>query len=839
MPSPSKKKVAASVSPPAVNIHGRPQTDSDVQVLRSLIQRHLVSTLARDPKLARPHDWWVATVLAVRDAMHERMIETQTVHSAQNVRRVYYFSLEYLMGRLFGNNLLATGMFDTAKEALASLGQDFDLMRESEVDMGLGNGGLGRLAACFLDSLATLYYPALGYGIYYEFGLFKQAFVNGHQVESPDNWMLFGDPWEVIHPEYTQEIHLYGRVENVFDDRGNYKPSWVDTKRILGVPHDIPTAGYGTKTVNLLRLWASKSTEEFDLAAFNRGGYVEAVHDKAIGETVSKVLYPNDKTENGKELRLVQQYFFVACSLRDIIRRHFHNPANSWTNFSDKVAVQLNDTHPTVAVAELMRILLDEQTLSWDEAWGIVTRTFAYTNHTLLPEALEKWSVALFERVLPRHLQIIYEINARLLKLVAARWPDDAEKLRICSLVEENGQKMLRMANLAVVASHAVNGVAALHTALLKKNLFPEFDALYPGKFQNKTNGITPRRWLLKTNPRLSSLITSTLGSMDLVRDLDLLRGLEKHAENRAFQEEFMAIKRANKVDLSALIKKQCGVDVSPDAIFDVQIKRLHEYKRQHLNLLHIMALYRRLLQNPSLDIAQRVFVFGAKAAPGYDLAKNIIRAINVIGARINEDARIGGKLKVVFLPNYRVSLAERIIPAADLSEQISTAGKEASGTGNMKLALNGALTIGTLDGANVEIEEEVGSDNIFIFGHTVDQVQALLARGYNPWNLYNADEELRAIVDWLGSSYFTPNETGAFGHVHHSLLAGGDPYLVLADFRPYSDAQARVDAAYRNASTWAKMAILNTARVGKFSSDRTIREYARDIWSLPAVPIA
>ena len=839
MPSPSKKKVAASVSPPAVNIHGRPQTDSDVQVLRSLIQRHLVSTLARDPKLARPHDWWVATVLAVRDAMHERMIETQTVHSAQNVRRVYYFSLEYLMGRLFGNNLLATGMFDTAKEALASLGQDFDLMRESEVDMGLGNGGLGRLAACFLDSLATLDYPALGYGIYYEFGIFKQAFVNGHQVESPDNWMLFGDPWEVIHPEYTQEIHLYGRVENVFDDRGNYKPSWVDTKRILGVPHDIPTAGYGTKTVNLLRLWASKSTEEFDLAAFNRGGYVEAVHDKAIGETVSKVLYPNDKTENGKELRIVQQYFFVACSLRDIIRRHFHNPANSWTNFSDKVAVQLNDTHPTVAVAELMRILLDEQTLSWDEAWGIVTRTFAYTNHTLLPEALEKWSVALFERVLPRHLQIIYEINARLLKLVAARWPDDAEKLRICSLVEENGQKMLRMANLAVVASHAVNGVAALHTALLKKNLFPEFDALYPGKFQNKTNGITPRRWLLKTNPRLSSLITSTLGSMDWVRDLDLLRGLEKHAENRAFQEEFMAIKRANKVDLSALIKKQCGVDVSPDAIFDVQIKRLHEYKRQHLNLLHIMALYRRLLQNPSLDIAQRVFVFGAKAAPGYDLAKNIIRAINVIGARINEDARIGGKLKVVFLPNYRVSLAERIIPAADLSEQISTAGKEASGTGNMKLALNGALTIGTLDGANVEIEEEVGSDNIFIFGHTVDQVQALLARGYNPWNLYNADEELRAIVDWLGSSYFTPNETGAFGHVHHSLLAGGDPYLVLADFRPYSDAQARVDAAYRNASTWAKMAILNTARVGKFSSDRTIREYARDIWSLPAVPIA
>ncbi|HEY0967071.1 MAG TPA: glycogen/starch/alpha-glucan phosphorylase [Opitutaceae bacterium] len=837
MPTPSKKKTT-SASPSVPVATGRPHTDTDVEILRSLIQRHLVSTLARDPVSAQPRDWWVATVLAVRDKMHERMIATQSVHNAQNVRRLYYFSLEYLMGRLFGNNLLATGMFDTAKAALASLGQDFDLLRESEVDMGLGNGGLGRLAACFLDSLATLDYPALGYGIYYEFGLFKQTFVNGNQVESPDNWMLFGDPWEVVRPEYTQEIHLYGRVENVFDDRGNYKPKWVGTKRIIGVPHDIPTAGYGTNTVNLLRLWASKSTEEFDLAAFNRGGYVEAVHDKAVGETISKVLYPNDKTENGKELRLVQQYFFVACSLRDIIRRHFRNPANSWNNFSDKVAVQLNDTHPTVAVAELMRILLDEQGYGWDEAWAIVTKTFAYTNHTLLPEALEKWSVPLFERVLPRHLQIIYEINARLMKVVAARWPGDSEKLRICSLVEENGQKMLRMANLAVVASHAVNGVAALHTALLKKDLFPEFDALYPGKFQNKTNGITPRRWLLKTNPRLSALITSTLGSADWVRDLDLLRGLEKHADDRAFQKEFMAIKRANKVDLAALIEKECGVTVSPDALFDVQIKRLHEYKRQHLNLLHIMALYRRLLQNPSLDIAPRVFVFAAKAAPGYDLAKNIIRAINVIGARINGDARIGGKLKVAFLPNYRVSLAERIIPAADLSEQISTAGKEASGTGNMKLALNGALTIGTLDGANVEIKEEVGDDNIFIFGHTVDEVEALWARGYNPWDLYNADEELRAIIDWLGSSYFTPNETGAFGHVHHSLLGGGDPYLVLADFRRYSDAHAKVDAAYRNTAAWAKMAILNTARVGKFSSDRTIREYAREIWNLPAVPV-
>ena len=809
-----------------------------VAVLRALIQRHLVSTLARHAASATPRDWWVATALAVRDHIHERMIATQAVHNAENVRRVYYFSMEYLMGRLFESNLLATNLTEAAREALASLGVDYEAARGAEVDMGLGNGGLGRLAACFLDSLATMDYPALGYGIHYEFGLFKQEFVNGNQVEHPDRWMMFGDPWEVIRAEYTQVVRLYGRVENVFDDRGNSRPRWVDTKTILGVPHDIPTAGFGTKTVNLLRLWSSKSSEDFDLAAFNSGGYVEAVREKAVGETVSKVLYPNDKTENGKELRLVQQYFFVACSLRDIIRRHFRNSANSWENFSGKVAVQLNDTHPTIAIPELMRILIDEEGKSWDVAWSVVSRTFGYTNHTLLPEALEKWGVPLFERVLPRHLQIIYEINTRLMLLVEAKWPGDNEKKRICSVIEENGHKMVRMAHLAVAGSHAVNGVAALHTALLKKDLFPEFDALYPGKFQNKTNGITPRRWLAQCNLRLSALITDKLGDSRWPKDLERVRGLERYADDPAFQRQFMAIKRANKVDLAAVIKTECGLDVSPDALFDVQIKRLHEYKRQHLNLLHILALYRRLLQNPSLDLVPRVFVFAAKAAPGYDLAKNIIRAINVIGAKINGDERIGGKLKVAFLPNYRVSLAERIIPAADLSEQISTAGKEASGTGNMKLALNGALTIGTLDGANVEIKEEVGDDNIFIFGLTAEEVAARLAAGYNPWDLYQNDEELRAIVDWLGSDYFTPGEHGAFGAVHHSLLHGGDPYLVLADFRAYSDAQARVDAAYRDQAKWAKMAILNTARVGKFSSDRTIREYAEQIWNLPAVPV-
>ena len=831
MPVKSKASQSASRAPhPAVK---PPPVD-----LRPLIERHLISTLARHPASATPRDWWVATALAVRDTIHERMIATQRRHNEKNVRRLYYFSLEYLMGRLFGNNLLATGLLDAARVALEALGQDFEQIREAEADMGLGNGGLGRLAACFLDSLATLDYPALGYGIYYEFGLFKQAFQQGHQVERPDNWIIFGSPWEVVRPEYAQEVRLFGRVENVFDDRGNARPRWVDTKTILGVPHDIPIAGYGTTTVNLLRLWASKSTEDFDLEAFNRGGYVEAVREKAIGETVSKVLYPNDKTENGKELRLMQQYFFVACSLRDIIRRHFRQPANSWDNFSDKVAVQLNDTHPAIAIVELLRILLDEENMAWDAAWAITSRTFAYTNHTLLPEALEKWTVELFERLLPRHLQIIYVLNEQLLLAVERQWPGDNWKKTVCSLIEENGHKQVRMANLSVVGSHAVNGVAEIHTALLKQNLFPEFNELYPGKFQNKTNGITPRRWLLKSNPRLAALLTRKLGRADWVRNLDLLRGLEEFANEPAFQREFMAIKRANKVDLAAVIKTECGLVVSPDAIFDVQIKRLHEYKRQHLNLLHIMTLYRRLLQNPSLDLVPRVFIFGAKAAPGYDLAKNIIRAINVIGAHINADERIGGKLRVAFLPNYRVSLAEKIIPAADLSEQISTAGKEASGTGNMKLSLNGALTIGTLDGANVEIRDEVGADNIFIFGLTVEEVVALTAKGYCSQDYYQADEELRAIIDWLGSDYFTPGELGAFGSLHHSLLVGGDPFLLLADYRSYCTAQASADQAYRDPAQWARRAILNTARLGKFSSDRTIREYANDIWHLPSVKV-
>lgn len=810
--------------------------DKSAAGLKAGILNQLKISLARDAGSATKRDWWTATSKAVQSLIVERMIETQTVHHNSNAKRVYYLSLEFLMGRLFMNNFYSAGVVQEIEQALKELKLDIEELRNEEYDMGLGNGGLGRLAACFLDSLATLDLPAVGYGIHYQYGLFKQEFRNGYQVELPDDWMTYGTPWEIVRPEYTTEVQLYGHVENLFDDLGNSVPKWVDTKKIVGIPYDIPIAGYGTTTVNFLRLWESRASHEFDFAAFNRGGYEEAVREKNISETVSKVLYPNDTTESGKELRLVQQYFFVACSLKDIIRR-FHKLNTDWKDFPNKVSVQLNDTHPTIAVVELMRIFMDEYKMKWDEAWALVTRTFAYTNHTLLPEALEKWSVGLFEKVLPRHMQIIFGINERFLAEVQKLWPGDMEKVRKLSLIEEGDHKMVRMAHLAVVGCMSVNGVAALHTQLLKSTLFPEFDEMYPGKFNNKTNGITPRRWLLACNPRLSDLITSKIGH-GWEKDLSKLRGLEAFADNAKFQKEFMAIKHANKVDLAKIIRDECGVEVDPNALFDVQIKRLHEYKRQHLNLLHILALYRRLLQNPGLDIVPRVFVFAAKAAPGYDMAKCIIKAINSVAQTINTDPRINGKLKVVFLPNYRVSLAQRIVPAADLSEQISTAGKEASGTGNMKLSLNGALTIGTLDGANVEIQEEVGKENIFIFGMTVEEVTDLCARGYNPESLYRADEELRAVVDWVGSNYFTPNDTPGILRMLRDNLVYSDPFLVLADFRAYSDAQQRVDATFRDKAKWAKMAILNTARMGKFSSDRTIKEYADEIWHLPALPV-
>lgn len=812
-----------------------PVTTDEKEILKQEILSNLVHHQAHTPESATRGDWWRAMCIAVRSRMLERASVVHTAHTDQNVRRVYYLSLEYLMGRLLENNLVNMGLLDDCREAIKELGQDFEDLVDAGTDLGLGNGGLGRLAACFLDSLATLDLPAVGYGINYEFGLFRQEFVDGKQVESPDEWRRFGNPWEICRPEYSVEVPVYGRVENQFDELGQGRPVWTGTRSILGVPWDVPIVGWGGSTVNYLRLWESTASRDFDLDVFNRGGYVDAVREKAESESISKVLYPNDSTEGGKELRLVQQYFFVACSLQDIISRH-RRSNDTWDSLPDKAAIQLNDTHPAIAVVELMRILIDDEMLPWDQAWEICTKTFAYTNHTLLPEALEKWSVPLFERVLPRHLQIIFEINRRFLdEVVAKEWPGDTQKLAELSLIEEGAPQQIRMAYLAVVGSHTVNGVAALHTELLKKHLFATFHALYPGKIQNKTNGITPRRWLKACNPELSSLIDQKIGN-EWPGDLDRLRELENYADDPDFQQEFMAIKRRNKERLAALIKDECGIEVSPDALFDVQIKRLHEYKRQHLNLLNILTQYRRLLQNPDLSMVPRVYVFGAKAAPGYELAKEIIHAINAVGEVINNDERIKDKIKVAFIPNYRVSAAEVIIPAADLSEQISTAGKEASGTGNMKLALNGALTIGTLDGANVEIGEEVGDDNIFIFGLTVEEVEVLWASGYCSIDYYWKDEELREIIDWISSDSFAPR--GTFAGIRNNLLDGGDPYLALADYRAYVEAQAEVDEAFKDEAGWAKKAILNTARVGKFSSDRTIREYAEEIWNLPSVKV-
>jgi starch phosphorylase len=838
---PAKKsaKVVKARKPapkPAKKPTAKPAADSQVAAFRDAILRHLKSTFARDRVTATRNDWWMATCMAARDQMLERYIDTQAQHASKNVRRVYYLSLEYLMGRVLTNNLVNLQLREAATAALADLGQDLEALADEEADMGLGNGGLGRLAACFLDSLATMDIPAVGYGIHYEFGLFRQTFAQGRQVEVADNWLANNNPWLLRRPNYRVSVPLYGRVKHSTDDRGNHSAELVETRNLLGMPWDIPIAGFGGSSVNFLRLWESKAASEFDFRAFDRGGYVEAVHERDSSEIVSKVLYPNDSTESGKELRLVQQIFFVSCSLQDIMRRHRRTNAN-FNNLPAKAAVQLNDTHPSIAVAELMRLLVDVERLTWDEAWGLCTQVFSYTNHTLLPEALETWSVPLFEKVLPRHLEIIFEINRRHLEDVEKRWPgDDARKAEL-SIVQEGSPKRIRMAHLAVVGSHHVNGVAELHTRLIRANLFPGFNELWKGKFVNVTNGVTPRRWVRGCNPELGALCDEVAGK-GWEADLGRLRKLDALADRPAFQDRFLAIKRANKVRLAARIKELVGVEVSPDALFDVQIKRLHEYKRQHLNLLHILHLYRRILNEPNGHFTPRVCIFGAKAAPGYALAKHIIHAINRVATVINSDERVRGLLKVVFLPDYRVSLAERIIPAADLSEQISTAGKEASGTGNMKLALNGAVTIGTLDGANVEIGEEVGDENIFIFGLQVEEVEKLWADGYDPHAVLAADPELSALLDWLRSDTFTPEQAGALSPVVDSLLDGGDPYLVLADFRSYVDAQAKAEKAFLDRRRWAAMAIRNVARCAKFSSDRSIGDYAKLIWKTKSHPI-
>ncbi|MEK9773278.1 MAG: glycogen/starch/alpha-glucan phosphorylase [Opitutae bacterium] len=814
-----------------------PQDCSDPQIVEDLkesIVRQLQLNLARNPDSASAQEVWTAVCLAVRERIMDRYMKTQKAHVENDVRRIHYLSLEYLMGRLLNANLCNLGIRDSLDRALDQLGYELPKLCEEEHDMGLGNGGLGRLAACFLDSMATMDLPAIGYGIHYQYGLFRQEFDNGRQIEKPDDWRRFGNPWEIARPQFMQKVMLYGHVEHDYDDRGNYRPRWVGARVVDGLPFDVAIVGYGGKTVNFLRLWESKASEEFDLDVFNQGGYVEAVREKATVETISKVLYPNDETENGKELRLVQQYFFVSCSLRDIIAR-FRRTHDGWEEFCDKVVVQLNDTHPAVAILELLRILVDEEEMSWENAWSLVQRTFAYTNHTLLPEALETWSEGLFAKVLPRHYDLVLEVNRRFLtEEVNQITPADTERSHRMAIVA-NGQ--IRMAHLSVVGSHSVNGVAALHTKLLKEKLLLEFAELYPDRFNNKTNGITPRRWLVGCNPKLSKLVTSKIGS-DWITNASLLRGLEKYADDSSFRKEFRDIKNQNKQDLAILIEKRFGLELDSTALFDVQIKRLHEYKRQHLNLLHILTLYRRLLQNPDLRIPPRVFIFGAKAAPGYHMAKVIIHAINLVAQKINNDPRINNMLKVFFWPNYGVSAAEKIIPASDLSEQISTAGKEASGTGNMKFALNGALTMGTLDGANVEILEEVGENNIFIFGKTVEDVEELRHVGYDPFHYYENDDELKAVLDWLSSDFFCPGKGGLIADLSKGLLDWGDPYLVLADYRSYIDAQDRAAETYLDQEKWSAMAIRNVAGSGKFSSDRTIDEYAKNVWRLAPVRV-
>ncbi len=809
-----------------------PATASDdarnsVQELRNSFEHHLRRTLAKDRYTATTRDRYYAFALAVRDRLIERWIATQQTHHNRHVKRVYYLSLEFLIGRSLEHNVMNLRLEDACRQAVSDVGLNWDDLLEQEVDAGLGNGGLGRLAACFQDSLATLDLPSFGYGLRYDFGIFNQRIVNGYQVEVPDEWLKLGYPWEISHPEYSFPVQFEGRVESRPGPNGS-EWHWVDAKPVVGMPYDLPMVGYGGHTVNTLRLWSAKAAAEFDLDDFNRGSYVDAVANKVLAENLTKVLYPNDNVFEGKELRLKQQYFFVSCSIQDILRR-FKTDDKDWEEFPRKAFIQMNDTHPSLVIPELMRLLIDREGLGWDQAWQITTASTGYTNHTILPEALEKWPVKMFGRLLPRHLQIIYEINARFMRNVATRWPLEDDRLSRMSIIDEAGDKYVRMAHLAIVGSSSVNGVAKLHTELLKKEVLRDFAELWPEKFNNKTNGITPRRWLLSANPALAHLITEYIGDQ-WITDLDQLRKLEPLVDDPVFRQRFRAAKQQNKELLARLIARETGINVSPHSLFDVQVKRLHEYKRQLLLAFYIIILYNRLKKNPGLDIVPRTFIFGAKAAPGYFMAKLIIKLIHQVAEVVNGDPQVRDKMKVVFLPNYRVSLAERIIPAADLSEQISLAGTEASGTGNMKMQLNGAVTIGTLDGANVEIMEEVGEENIFIFGIQSEEVEQ--RRGsYNPWDIYNSDEEIGRAFTLIEKEFFSLLEPGIFKPLVQSLLEGGDHYMLLADMRDYIQTQERVDAAYRDHEVWDRMSILNVARAGKFSSDRAIKEYASEIW--------
>lgn len=833
----SVKKPTTSTKTTAVKATSTTNKAS-VEAFKQSVLNHLRTTIGTSPEKASKLAWWQAVVAACNEEIFGRLTDTQSTHAKADTRAVHYLSAEFLMGRLTVNNLTNLEKFDIARDALKELGLDINEVCEEEPDMALGNGGLGRLAACFMDSLATCKYPCVGYGIHYENGLFRQEIRGGKQVERPDSWREYGCPWEVCRPESVQNIPLGGYIEKQTAPDGSVSSVWHPSSIIKGVPWDIPVVGYRGSSVAILRLWESRSTEQFNWDVFNAGGYVDAQAEKSLAETISKVLYPNDSTQAGKELRLTQQYFFCACSLRDILRRYNRTHHHDYSDFANKIAIQLNDTHPTIAIPELMRLLIDEEGLSFDAAWDITSKSFNYTNHTLLPEALEKWPVYIFEKLLPRHLEIIYEINYRFLNdVVEKKWPGNNDMKAKLSIIEEGQCRMVRMANLCVITSGKVNGVAKIHSKLVKEDLFPEYAELWPNKFCNVTNGVTPRRWLLACNKGLAELYNEVSGK-DWPLNLDLCEKLKAYADDKAYQERFMKIKHENKVVLANTIKELVGVEVDPNAMFDVQVKRLHEYKRQHLNLLYILSLYKSLLENPDRDVPPQVFIFGAKAAPAYKLAKDIIYAINAVGEKINNDLRIKGKLKVVFLPNYRVSLAEKIIPAADISEQISTAGYEASGTSNMKFAMNGALTLGTMDGANIEIVEKAGIENNIIFGLSVEEVQALKARGYNSWDYYNADHELKSVLDWLDTDYFTPGEPGALSSIKNSLLQGGDPFLVLADFESYKEAHERAQALFKDKARWAKAAMMNSATMGIFSSDRSMHDYARDIWNLKALDI-
>ncbi|KAK5643508.1 hypothetical protein RI129_007353 [Pyrocoelia pectoralis] len=795
----------------------------DVNQIKKSFNRHLHYTLVKDRNVSTPRDYYFALAHTVRDHLVSRWIRTQQHYYEKDPKRVYYLSLEYYMGRSLTNTMINLGIQTSCDEALYQLGLDIEELEDIEEDAGLGNGGLGRLAACFLDSMATLGMAAYGYGIRYDYGIFAQKLINGEQREEPDDWLRFGNPWEKARPEYMIPVNFFGHVEDTPQGK-----KWVNTQVVYALPYDNPIPGYNNNVVNTLRLWSAKSPVEFDLKYFNDGDYIQAVLDRNVAENISRVLYPNDNVFEGKELRLKQEYFMCAATLQDIIRRFkaakFGKRDAVRTNFDlfpDKVAIQLNDTHPSLAIPELMRILLDIEGLDWDKAWDITIRTCAYTNHTVLPEALERWPTSMLESILPRHMQIIYHINYLHLQDVEKRWPGNWDKLRTLSLIEEDGEKRVNMANLSIVGSHAINGVARIHSEIIKDDL----------KIQNKTNGITPRRWLLLCNPGLADLISDRIGE-DWIVHLDQLQQLKQWATDSGFQRAVMNVKQENKFKLASLLEKDYGVKVNPYSLFDIQVKRIHEYKRQLLNCLHIITLYNRIKKNPAAKIVPRTVMVGGKAAPGYYVAKKIIKLITSVGNVVNNDPVIGDKLKVIYLENYRVTLAEKIIPAADLSEQISTAGTEASGTGNMKFMLNGALTIGTLDGANVEMAEEMGNDNIFIFGMTVDEVEALKKKGYNAHDYYNSNPEIKQLIDQIQNGFFSPGNPDEFKDIVDILLKW-DRFFLLADYEAYIKAQEEVNRVYENQSKWLEKAIHNIASSGKFSSDRTIIDYGRDIWGV------